>query len=640
MARWEGSGRNTRSTGTSPRTSSGRTAPRARPAKMAAPRRLAASGASTRSMVRSITSAWIWHHRSDSAPPPTMRTGSSRRLANRSTASWSHRLLKATPSRTARASSGRPVVSERLWNPARACRSSTGDRSPRSHGVNTTLDDPGAAAAASRVAASKSGRPCGPARPGTTPHSQSRQTPPASWLSAIRYPPVPSPGTLATCRRGIGLLERHRCTDPGAGAHGHVGLVLEHRTGPARRRVEVRRARDHLHAGREAEIGRHPREDGSDHRARAVERGQPFGVDARTAHQHPVVGQHVEVPVVGQPGAGHGSVGGRRDAGEAHGQVVDRLEEPPGLGRVPRLVGLQEAHVSDGIGPRGGRGPAGSSDPGEGGPRGIAGHRAGDDPPGVGRAPCVHPQHAGADGEATGVHGHRAGPLPGDADRHHPIRRDGPRAQRPSGRVPDDGPPQRGVLGGGVTVDAGGEGRVLVPDDRPGQGDQADLEPAGPEVDGQDEQPGVGGRPGRTHRSGRSGRWTGRPTASTGGTRRHSPTSAVGFPGVIVRTLTVPSTPAGGRPSDLVVPLLSRCLRLIPCHTMHSGRFEWSTDHSTRAGPPSHHLITHCASDPAGAGLLEMQSVLVVTGLPGSIGRAVSAAGAAGAAGRQARSRW
>ena len=55
------------------------------PASMAAPRSWALSGSSTCSIVRSMTSAWIWHHSSDTAPPPTMRIGSSRCFTNFST---------------------------------------------------------------------------------------------------------------------------------------------------------------------------------------------------------------------------------------------------------------------------------------------------------------------------------------------------------------------------------------------------------------------------------------------------------------------------------------------------------------------------------------------------------------------------
>ena len=75
-------------------------------AKNAAPRRFAYIGSATRSMRRFRMSAWIWHHRSDSAPPPRMRSTGMGRLMNRSTASSNHRALNATPSSTARTRCG------------------------------------------------------------------------------------------------------------------------------------------------------------------------------------------------------------------------------------------------------------------------------------------------------------------------------------------------------------------------------------------------------------------------------------------------------------------------------------------------------------------------------------------------------
>ncbi len=73
---------------------------------------------------------------------------------NRSTPSHSQRALKATPSSTARISWARVVWRERLWNPARAARLSTGDRSPASHGVKMTPPLPGSASAAWAVSRS------------------------------------------------------------------------------------------------------------------------------------------------------------------------------------------------------------------------------------------------------------------------------------------------------------------------------------------------------------------------------------------------------------------------------------------------------------------------------------------------------
>ena len=86
---------------------------------------------------------------------------------------------------------------------APALRSSTGDRSPASQGVNSTSPLPAGTDAASAVSASKLGgeasatsnRPS--AGPITLSLSHCRHSPPVSWLSATRYLPGRSPGTEA-----------------------------------------------------------------------------------------------------------------------------------------------------------------------------------------------------------------------------------------------------------------------------------------------------------------------------------------------------------------------------------------------------------------------------------------------------------
>ncbi len=104
--------------------------------------------------------------------------------------------LRATPSSTERTRSARVVRSDRLWNPPRARRSSTGERSPASHGVNSTRPLPGAAVAASAVSSSK-----GVGRTASSPSRQSRShssaRPPDSWLLATRRSPGRIPGTVA-----------------------------------------------------------------------------------------------------------------------------------------------------------------------------------------------------------------------------------------------------------------------------------------------------------------------------------------------------------------------------------------------------------------------------------------------------------
>ena len=64
----------------------------------AAPRTLASTGSATWRISRPSTSAWIWDHWSELAPPPMKASESSRRPANFSTASSSHLELRATPS--------------------------------------------------------------------------------------------------------------------------------------------------------------------------------------------------------------------------------------------------------------------------------------------------------------------------------------------------------------------------------------------------------------------------------------------------------------------------------------------------------------------------------------------------------------
>ena len=70
-----------------------------------------------------------------------------------------------------------------------------------------------------------------------------------------------------------------------------------------------------------------------DHRALGHERRQLRGVDTGAGDEVGVVLHQVEPAHVGEPGRGHRRVGRRRDAGEAHRQVVDRLEEPARRGQ-------------------------------------------------------------------------------------------------------------------------------------------------------------------------------------------------------------------------------------------------------------------------------------------------------------------
>ena len=131
---------------------------------------------------------------------------------NRSTARASHRELRATPSITERTMSARVVWSDKLWNPPRAVRSSIGERSPASHGVNTRRPLPGCAVLASEVRSSKEVLPAAGRSPSRQSRSHSSALPPDSWLFATSRSPGRIPGTVAIWRtasvflRGNGQL--------------------------------------------------------------------------------------------------------------------------------------------------------------------------------------------------------------------------------------------------------------------------------------------------------------------------------------------------------------------------------------------------------------------------------------------------
>ena len=108
--------------------------------------------------------------------------------------------MRATPSKTARTIWSVVVASERLWNPPRTVWSSTGDRSPLSHGVNSTRPLPTGAAAAMAFMVSKSG-----ARPRLS-RTKVRQAPAVSCSSAIRYRPASPAGMDATFDVGAVFL--------------------------------------------------------------------------------------------------------------------------------------------------------------------------------------------------------------------------------------------------------------------------------------------------------------------------------------------------------------------------------------------------------------------------------------------------
>ena len=127
------------------------------------------------------------------------------------------------------------------------------------------------------------------------------------------------------------------------------------------------------------------------------ERRQPRRVHAGGAHQHVVVGQRRQRAVVGEPGPGHRGVAGGGHAGEPHGQVVDRLEEPARPREQVGLLVLQVEDVPDRVGARRRRDAAAAAQPGGQRPGRVAGDRSPDGRSRVRRPAGVAPEHARAD---------------------------------------------------------------------------------------------------------------------------------------------------------------------------------------------------------------------------------------------------
>ena len=142
--------RSGRRRGRARRSPRGPTSPRASAANIAAPRRLACRGSATRSIVAT--------HDVGVDLAPQVRGGAPADHAQRVEAALGEALdgvvepsavVGHTLEHGARTRWARVVASDRLWKPPRALRSSTGDRSPASHGVNTTSPLPAGTDAAS-----------------------------------------------------------------------------------------------------------------------------------------------------------------------------------------------------------------------------------------------------------------------------------------------------------------------------------------------------------------------------------------------------------------------------------------------------------------------------------------------------------
>ena len=131
-------------------------------ASSAAPRTLATTGSATWRIGRPSTSAMIWHHSVGPRAAPDERQRVQAPLGELLDRLLHPARLRATPSSTARTSCARVVSRRRLNQPPRTRWSSTGVRSPFSHGAKITPSLPGGAdaavgRAARRVAGSEQG---------------------------------------------------------------------------------------------------------------------------------------------------------------------------------------------------------------------------------------------------------------------------------------------------------------------------------------------------------------------------------------------------------------------------------------------------------------------------------------------------
>ncbi len=204
-------------------------------------------------------------------------------------------------------------------------------------------------------------------------------------------------------------------------------------------------------------------------------------------HQDSVVLHPLGVPIVGQPRGGHRRRCRRCYAGEAHRQVVHRLEVPTGRRGHSRLIVLEVEHVADGVGAAQRGCTAAAPDPPPQDERRVARHRTSEPPPCLRGAAAVHPQHALAYRPAGVVDRDGARPLAGTRHGDDRAGIEGPRREPTTHRVARDLPPLLGVLHRSASGEqAGGHREVVAPSDGPGERHEADLRAPGPEVDGQD----------------------------------------------------------------------------------------------------------------------------------------------------------
>ena len=330
--------------------------------------------------------------------------------------------------------------------------------------------------------------------PATVSRNHCRQRPALSWLLPSRYgapPSRPSPGTAAELPDDVGLLRRQRAADPRGRPDRQVGLVGTHEPRADRRAVQVGESGDHLRTGGDAQLGGDRRLHRPDDRARRDQRRQLRSRHPGEPHQLGVVAEDVESAVVGEPGGGHRHVRGRGEAGEAHREVVDRLEVPPGPARDLRLLPLREQQVAEGVVAVRRRDTAGAAYPRRQGDRVVPEHVPPHDGARQVATTRVHPHQAVPDRGPRLVHRHGAGPLPGHPDHDDLVAVEAGLGQAPAGALDHELPPFPGVLGRGSSGSPSrGDGSVVPPHDLATCGDQPDLRAAGPQVDGQREPAG------------------------------------------------------------------------------------------------------------------------------------------------------
>ena len=234
------------------------------------------------------------------------------------------------------------------------------------------------------------------------------------------------------------------------GADRQVRLVVAHGAGAGGGGVQVGRAGDHLHAAREPELGG----DVGAHRRRRPSRSARSGgslsrVDAGQAHQgrrRRRARSRSRLSV--SQAADHRRVRGGGDAGEAHRQVVDRLEVPARRARDVGLVAGEVEHVADRV--VAARSTARRRCGGPSAPartRRVAAHRAADDAPRVAaRRACPSTSRSRRPGARPRRPARCWPTAPVQLTATTGSGATAPLARRAPGRVGDEPPPLLGVL--------------------------------------------------------------------------------------------------------------------------------------------------------------------------------------------------